>query len=158
MKTPYIKKIVELHKIHKAIENKNGGNGGGSSNKIPFPFEDEDLVPIGFAKMGDWQRDLNGDGNYYDVNDDSVKIYNLNEMSYKVIEDNDDLTDHSGVLFMYLYPSLAQDPDKFYISHLYGYSRQDEDEQWSGPSYHRGNITCSIKINGTTYYAAPIGG
>ena len=26
---PYIKKIVELHKIHKAIENRNGGGDGG---------------------------------------------------------------------------------------------------------------------------------
>lgn len=33
MRTPYIKKIVELHKIHKAIEGENGGNGG------------EDVVP-----------------------------------------------------------------------------------------------------------------
>lgn len=29
MRTPYIKKIVELHKIHKAIEGENGGNSGG---------------------------------------------------------------------------------------------------------------------------------
>lgn len=27
--TPYIKKIVELHKIHKAIEEKDCCNGGG---------------------------------------------------------------------------------------------------------------------------------
>ena len=29
MRTPVTKEIVELHKIHKAIENKNGGSGGG---------------------------------------------------------------------------------------------------------------------------------
>lgn len=31
MRTPYIKKIVELHKIHKAIENRKGGGGGSDS-------------------------------------------------------------------------------------------------------------------------------
>ena len=30
--TPYIKKIVELHKIHKAIEEKDCCNGGGNNN------------------------------------------------------------------------------------------------------------------------------
>ena len=36
---PYIKKIVELHKIHKAIENNGSGGNGGGDTPTPEPSE-----------------------------------------------------------------------------------------------------------------------
>ena len=41
---PYIKKIVELHKIHKAIENNgSGGDGGGGDTPTPEPTPAQDI-------------------------------------------------------------------------------------------------------------------
>ena len=36
---PYIRKIVELHKIHKAIENKSNSEGGGNENAGGFDLD-----------------------------------------------------------------------------------------------------------------------
>ena len=38
--TPYIKKIVELHKIHKAIEDKDCCNGGGNTPSGDITIDD----------------------------------------------------------------------------------------------------------------------
>ena len=51
--TPYIKKIVELHKIHKAIEEKDCCNGGGNTPSGDITIDDvvkfihDDLVKNG---------------------------------------------------------------------------------------------------------------
>jgi len=42
--TPYTKKIVELHKIHKAIEEKDCCNGGGSSDDSSKEITIDDVV------------------------------------------------------------------------------------------------------------------
>ena len=36
---PYIRKIVELHKIHEAIENKSNSEGGGNGNSGGFDLD-----------------------------------------------------------------------------------------------------------------------
>ena len=55
---PYIKKIVELHKIHKAIENRNGGSGGGGdtpSGEVTIDdvvkFMHDTIAAIGYGEM-----------------------------------------------------------------------------------------------------------
>lgn len=55
---PYIKKIVELHKIHKAIENRNGEGGGGGdtpSGEITIDdvvkFMHDTIAAIGYGEM-----------------------------------------------------------------------------------------------------------
>ena len=150
--TPYIKKIVELHKIHKAIEGENGGNGGGSSNNIPFPFNGEEMIPVAFIHFDDFRRDSNG--NYLDVN--NVTVYNLNELNLDLFDEYDE---HGhGTMFMYLYDEAQTDMTKHFTCSVYGYKRTSSDYEWSGPSYQHGPITSTIKVNGTTYYAAPIGG
>lgn len=42
--TPYTKKIVELHKIHKAIEEKDCCNGGGNSDSSSKEITIDDVV------------------------------------------------------------------------------------------------------------------
>lgn len=77
MKTPYIKEIVELHKIHKAIENcggKDDDGGGGDSGKIDkinvpiFPIFIGKLVGFVDISYPNW------DGNSLTTDDDLIPI------------------------------------------------------------------------------------
>lgn len=58
--TPYIKKIVELHKIHKAVEEKDCCNGGGSTPSGDIGYEEiyqfyakqiKNIAPAGFQAI-----------------------------------------------------------------------------------------------------------
>lgn len=72
MRTPYIKKIVELHKIHKAIEAQNSGGGDGGNTQdekfIGFPLFIAKVV--GFLDITEPQWD----GNSLVTDDDIIPI------------------------------------------------------------------------------------
>ena len=84
MRTPYTKKIVELHKIHKAIENCNGGGDVTPTPEptpvfnIGFPFVPGKLV--GFVDNTNWTGYvLDYSTNIVDITGDIIKIEDIEE-------------------------------------------------------------------------------
>ena len=85
---PYIKKIVELHKIHKAIENNgSGGNDGGGDTPTPTPTPSEFILRF----KSDYFLDSRG--NIKDeVKNGSYALEDIFEMSDNIVKNLIDYT------------------------------------------------------------------
>lgn len=85
---PYIRKIVELHKIHEAIENKSNNEGGGNeSDEIKPTYFTITYPPVGVVYYDESKNDYS---DLITINDfvDSINNKTLNtELEYSFVYD-----------------------------------------------------------------------